>query len=40
MAGFVVVLDANVLYGIEITDLFAHHGHPEDLPTSLVTRDP
>lgn len=23
MAGFVVVLDANVLYGIEITDLFA-----------------
>lgn len=23
MAGFVVVLDANVLYGIEVTDLFA-----------------
>lgn len=23
MAGFIVALDANVLYGIEITDLFA-----------------
>jgi hypothetical protein len=29
MAGFVVVLDANVLYGIEVTDLLATWPHAD-----------
>lgn len=39
MAGF-VVLDANVLYGIEVTDLFATMAKRSVLPTALVTADP
>ncbi|MGI8792176.1 MAG: hypothetical protein ACR2H3_03210 [Acidimicrobiales bacterium] len=40
MAGYVVVLDANVLYCIEITDLLRNDGDAPSVSAALVARDP